>query len=124
MTSFDNLARAFQKAAVEIVGGPMRDVFRDTAEEAKTGWQENIRAVAPKHLPHAPKSITSETRGMGSSIVAEVGPEEGREQANLVLGDEMGSRNQSPHLSGQRAAEPAGRALEKRADSVIGFLLP
>jgi hypothetical protein len=123
VTGFDQLAADFAKAAFGVQSA-MRDVFHDTADETKKGWQDNIRAVAPKHLPHAPKSITTETRLTGTSVRAEVGPEAGREQANLVLGDELGSRNQAPHLSGQRAAEPAGKNLERRADSVIAHLLP
>lgn len=123
MTSFEQAAADFVKAAAEIVPA-MRDVFHDTADETKRGWQDNIRAVAPVHLPHAPKAITFETNLTGTSVTAEVGPETGRKQANLVLGDELGSRNQHPHLSGQRAAVPAAAHLERRADSVIGHLLP
>lgn len=123
MTTFDQLAAEFAKAAAEVPGA-LREVFQDTADEAKHGWQDNIRAVAPRHLPHAPKAITFETHLTGSSVTAEVGPEEGRKQANLVLGDELGSRNQAPHLSGQRAAVPAGAKLDRRADAVIGHILP
>jgi hypothetical protein len=123
VTNFEQLAAEFAESVAAIRVG-LRDVFYQTADETKKGWQDNIRAVAPRHLPHAPKSITFETHLTGSSVTAEVGPEEGRTQANLVLGDELGSRNQAPHLSGQRAAEPAGKNLERRADSVIGHLLP
>ena len=123
MTSFDQLAADFVAAAAGLRVA-MQDVFHDTADEVKKGWQDNIRAVAPRHLPHAPKSITFDTTITGSSVTAEVGPVEGRPQAGLVLGDELGSRNQHPHLSGQKAAEPAAALLARRADAVIGHILP
>lgn len=124
MTTFDELAAGFARSAIEIVGGPMRDLFRDTADEVKRDWQDNIRAVAPRYLPHAPKSITYDTHATGGAIIAEVGAVEGRKQADLVLGNELGSRNTPAHLSGQKAAEPAALRLSRRSDSVIAHLLP
>lgn len=123
MTSFDQMAAELAKAAARMVP-EMRDAFSDAAKETRKGWRANIRAVAPHHLPHAPSAITYETRVTMASVEAEVGAEEGRIQANLVLGNEFGSVNQPPHLSGQKAALPADAELKRRADSIIGSLLP
>jgi hypothetical protein len=112
VTGFDQLAADFAKAAFGVQSA-MRDVFHDTADETKKGWQDNIRAVAPKHLPHAPKSITFETRLTGSSVRAEVGPEAGRSRRT------SSSVTNSAHATRPRtspAREP--RSLPGRTSSV------
>lgn len=113
----------FQRAAAALPD-ELRNVFHDAAEDVKKGWQDNLRAAAPRHLPHAPKSITTETRARAGLVESEIGPQSGRPQANLVLGDEFGSRNQAPHLSGQRALDPAATALARQAEAKIMDLLP
>lgn len=117
------LAREFDAAPARIASA-LFDVFRDTAEDTVEEWRDNVRATSPQgHLKHLPNAITAEMR-LGTSIIAEMGPESGRRQGRLGLGDELGSRNQPPHLNGMRAVAANTMKLDKRADAAIGLALP
>lgn len=118
----DELAREFGAAPAKVASA-LFDVFKDTAEQTVDDWRDNVRATAPEHLPHLPAAITSEMR-ISTDIVAEMGPEAGRKQGRLGLGDELGSRNQPPHLNGLRAVAGNAAKVDRRADSAIGHLLP
>lgn len=116
------LGRDFGKASRAVASG-LYDVYKEQGDSFAKDWGNNVRAVAPKHLPHLPYAITSETK-VGLGIVVETGPETGRRQAALGRGDEFGSVNQRPHLSGLRAMTVREPILAKAADSTIAFLLP
>lgn len=117
------LARDFQKAPAA-VASDLFDVFGEQGDELAKDWGDNVRAVAPKHLPHLPDAITSEHKFGGMSIVVETGPESGRKQGALGIGDEFGSRNQPPHLNGLRAMTAREPLLEKAADDRVRRALP
>lgn len=119
----EQLARSFGAAPAKVASA-LFDVFKDVADETVEDWRDNVRATSPQgHLKHLPAAITSEMR-LSTSIVAEMGPETGRKQGRLGLGDELGSRNQAPHLNGMRAVAANTLKLDRRSDAAIGHVLP
>lgn len=122
-SEFFELARDFGRSPAKIAAG-LFDTYDEMGDEFAREWGDNVRAVAPNHLPHLPDAITSEMRFAGTSIEVETGPESGRRQGKLGLGDEFGSRNQPPHLNGLRAMGTVQPRLEKAADATIGLALP
>lgn len=75
------------------------------ADDLKTDWVANARATSGQHGKYYPDAITAEPKFGIGSISAEVGPEEGRPQGGMGMGFEYGSRNQPPHMDGNRAAD-------------------
>lgn len=120
---FFELARDFGEAPRKVASG-LYDAYRGAGEGFRDDWRHNVQAVAPEHLPHLPAAITTEMRFGGFTIVVETGPEAGARQGRLGRGDEFGSRNQPPHLSGFRAMPLAEKRLDRQADAAIGFALP
>lgn len=116
------LAADFGKASSQVAGA-LYDVYAEQGQEFVKDWGDNVRQVAPEHLPHLPDAITSETR-ISTDIHVVTGPEAGRRQGKLGRGDEFGSENQPPHLSGLHAMTAREPLLERAADATIAFLLP
>ena len=93
--------------------GSLRSVIREEAQEIQRTWRDDARVKAGKHGKHYPNSITFETRATGVlAVEAVVGPDPSRPQGGMSF--EFGSKNQPPHLSGQKAAQEAEDRLEQR----------
>lgn len=122
-SEFFDLARDFEKAPAKVASG-LFDAYRGAGEGFRDDWADNVRAIAPNHLPHLPNAITTEMKFAGFSLEVETGPESGRKQGALGRGDEFGSRNQPPHLNGARAMPLAEKRLDRLADAAIGLALP
>lgn len=74
-------------------------------ELLEQGWKANASATSGEHGKHYPKSIGREGKPGIGKIGVEVGPETGKPQGGMGKGFEYGSRNQSPHMDGNRAAD-------------------
>ena len=91
----------------------LRSAVKDEAEQVKKAWVEDARVKSGKHGKHYPNSITMETRTVGPlHVEAEVGPDASKPQGGMSF--EFGSKNQPPHLSGQKAAQGLEDRLERR----------
>lgn len=101
---------AFAKAA--------RGVVEETAIDMRDAWRENAVETSGAHGKHYPKSITYRMRGL-TSIGADIYPDPGKPQGGMSF--ENGSRNQPPHLGGQRALDDNAPRLGRRLDG-IAFL--
>lgn len=117
------LGEELREAATEVLP-IVRTSMEDAARNVRDGWREGVRAKAPKHLPHLPAAITYETRvGLGG-VVAEIGPESGMTQGRLGRGEELGSVNQPPHLSGLTAHTAEEPRLERDLADRLGRIIP
>lgn len=93
----------------------LRSAIREEATEIRNSWRDDARAKAGAHGKHYPSSITLETRSTGMlSVEAVVGPDSSKKQGGMSF--EFGSRNQPPHLSGQKAAQESEERIVKRMD--------
>lgn len=81
------------------------DVVDDHGEQLHHGWVANAQQTSGRHGKHYPSSITAEQFGGGLHFGVEVGPQYGLLQGRMGRGFEYGSRNQPPHLDGNRAAD-------------------
>lgn len=122
-SEFFRLARDLGEASASVLPA-IRPGFQQGAEMVKRGWQENARATAGAHGKHYPNSITFETRVLATSLVAEVGPDSSRPQGGMGPGFEFGSRNQPPHLDGNKAVDALGPRVEQAIDSAIARVIP
>lgn len=117
MASFDD--RELQALAVDLGKlatsqlTPVRDAFEAGALDLKNKWRENATQTAGKHGRRYPASISYDEVGL-TSIAFEVGPETNRPQGGMGPGFEYGSKNQPPHLDGQRAADEIVPHLQRR----------
>lgn len=120
-----DLARDLGKAPAAVVSG-VYEAYRGVGEGFRDDWKRNVDASSPGgHLKHLPDAITTEMRTAGlTSIEVETGPESGRRQGRMGVGDEFGSQNQPPHLNGLRAMQTAEQRLERAADAAVGLALP
>lgn len=97
----------------------MVDVFVESGKQLEATWRANATETAGRHGKHYPKSITTDLL-LATNIVVEVGPDPNLPQGGMSF--EYGSRNQPPHLDGQRAADAEIPKIDKRIDSALGFL--
>jgi hypothetical protein len=114
------VVRAFDvtsRAAFNAVKGAVEE----SAVEVRDLWRDNATQSSGKHGKHYPKSINYKMVPSLSAIVAEVEPTEGMMQAGMSF--EFGSRNQPPHLDGQRAKDSAEPKIEQRIDRALGRAL-
>lgn len=96
-------------------------VLAEAGAELQRAWRANATITAGKHGKWYPSSIKSKPAG---PLAVEVGPTPGMRQGAMSF--EFGSRNQPPHLDGQRALDatlPSLRAKveELMARSVLGL---
>lgn len=108
------------REVLEAVRKPMQDASRDVRDQ----WRQGVRAKAPAHLPHLPAAITYETKVSGGSVVVDIGPESGKTQGRLGRGEELGSRNQPPHLSGLTAFTSAQDKLTRAVTDAVEKVIP
>lgn len=84
-------------------------VVDDAAGALTQLWRANARDTAGKHGRLYPRTIGYDRDG----LTAEIGPDIRRPQGGMSF--EYGSRNQPPHLDGNRAADDVFRVLPKMA---------
>jgi hypothetical protein len=114
------VVRAFEvtsKAAFNAVKGAVED----SGTELRDAWRQNATQTAGQHGKHYPKSIQSKLLPSLSAIVAEVAPDESMPQGGMSF--EYGSRNQPPHLDGQRAKDSTEPSIVRRIDVALGRTL-
>lgn len=74
-------------------------VIADEGTKLRDEWRSNAEATSGAHGKHYPASIQAHTR----FLEAEIYPDESMAQGGMSF--EFGSRNQPPHLGGQRALD-------------------
>ena len=99
------------------------DMVDEAGDDLAKVWADNARATAGEHGKHYPDSITAERKGGIGVISSEVGPEAGKPQGGMGKGFEYGSKNQPPHMDGNRAADSEGPKFAERAQSTLTHLL-
>jgi hypothetical protein len=122
LEDLDRLLVDVLKAGAEALPAA-RGVIQKGALNVKAGWRENARVSAGAHGRHYPNSITYSTRIGAGWVEAEIGPESGRTQGGMGRGFEYGSRNQPPHLDGNRAADVEEPRLAEYLAALAGELL-
>lgn len=111
------LARDLQNAKMRVQTGARREL-RKGAQSLERRWRSNARRSAGSHGKHYPDAITAEQVG---PLAFEVGPESARPQGGMSF--EYGSRNQPPHLDGNRAADVVfPRVARNMADVAVRAL--
>jgi len=92
----------------------MRKVVRDGAGALTVLWRQNARDTAGEHGKHYPRSIGYDLRDGG--LTAVIGPDASKPQGGMSF--EYGSRNQPPHLDGNRAADDVFRVWPREVAEV------
>jgi hypothetical protein len=116
------LAKDLGKASTQVAKA-LYDVYAEEGDAFADDWRANAVETSGEHGKHYPASITSETR-VALGIEVEIGPDSSMKQGSMGRGFEFGSVNQPPHLDGLRAMPIAEVRLMRKADAVIGFLIP
>lgn len=95
------------EAIVESLHAADLSAARMVAAEARKiedDWYKDAKAKARRHGKHYPSSLRMNLEREGFlHIVGEVAPDPSKKQGNMSF--EFGSRNQRPHLSGQKASQ-------------------
>lgn len=94
-----------------------RVVIQEAGVEVANEWRRNAEQTAGEHGPHYPKSIKSRMTG---ALEATIQPDESMRQGGMSF--EFGSRNQPPHLDGQRAIDRLGPLIERRLEALLAFV--
>lgn len=116
------LAKEFQAASKQTARA-LFDSFKESGEEYAKEWAAAAKITAGRHGKHYHKSITSEPK-ISRSITVDVGPQTNRLQGSMGKGFEFGDSKSPAHLDGANLLVAATERTERRADSVIGHLLP
>lgn len=94
----------------------MASVIESSAVDMRDEWRANARVTAGKHGKHYPNSIQYRMTGAFEAIIA---PDESQTQGAMSF--EFGSRNQPPHLDGQRALDYLAPLITRRIESQLVF---
>ena len=109
------------KAAGTRAGVDATAVVKRGALNVKRGWAQNVRITSGGHLARLPYTISYDVTVSGGFVTAEVGPDKGRGgQANLGAIDEYGSRNNPPHMNGQRALDDEAPEFYRQLERIVG----
>ena len=114
------LAKDFGRASGRVARA-LGEVYVQTGESFRDAWRQNAVQTAGEAGKHYPNSIESTPR-IRLGLEVEVGPNPALPQGGMSF--EFGSSKQPPHLDGARAMPAAEALLERRADTVIGLLVP
>ena len=93
-----------------------RVVIEDAGRDVRDEWRSNATETAGEHGKHYPRSIQSRMSGV---LEATVEPDESMRQGGMSF--EFGSRNQPPHLDGQRAIDRLGPLIERRLEALLAL---
>lgn len=91
-------------------------VVAEAAADVRDEWRANATETAGAHGVHYPRSIRSFPEGPLSALIH---PAEGMKQSGMSF--EFGSRNQPPHLDGQRALDILAPRIRRRFESALIF---
>lgn len=89
-------------------------VLAEAGAELQKAWRDNAKLTAGKHGRWYPSSIKARPAG---PLAVEVGPTPGMRQGAMSF--EFGSRNQPPHLDGQRALDATLPSLKSKVEALI-----
>lgn len=106
-------------AAPDGLAAAARDLVEESAISLRDDWRKNATATAGRHGRHYPRSINyhmSVRVGLGDSIEANIRPDARFRQGGMAF--EFGSRNQPPHLDGQRALDENGPRMVRRVEAL------
>lgn len=92
----------------------VRVAVQSGGEIVKNRWKANAAASAGVHGKHYPKAITSRMTG---GTEATVFPDPSMPQGGMSF--EYGSRNQPPHLDGQRAIDASRELILARIATAL-----
>lgn len=110
------LAEDLAAAAAKII--PAAEVAMvEIGKQMETQWRANATATAGAHGVHYPGTIQATTNG----LVSEISPKSGQQHA---MSFEEGSRNQPPHLDGQKAADVVGPVGATLLAAAVAKALP
>lgn len=105
------LERDIQKAKVWNTHA-IQDALEETAQDLVKEWKRNARKTARRHGRHYPKTIGYDLYNGG--LTAVVGPDANHPLGQGGMSFEYGSRNQPPHLDGNRAADKIQYVFHRR----------
>ena len=100
------------------LAGLAQPVLMEAGLELQESWRANATATAGRHGKWYPASI--KTKPVGAMEV-EVGPTPGMRQGAMSF--EFGSRNQPPHLDGQRALDATLPSLQAKVQALMAKAL-
>jgi len=86
-------------------------VVREAGDDMADAWRDNAIESSGRHGKHYPKAIQSRPV---SPLTVVVAPWGSGKQSDMSF--EFGSRNQPPHLDGQRALDALHKAIERRIE--------
>jgi hypothetical protein len=89
-------------------------VLAEAGAELQRAWKSNASLTAGKHGKWYPNSIKVKPAG---PLAVEVGPTPGMRQGAMSF--EFGSRNQPPHLDGQRALDATMPSLKAKVEALM-----
>lgn len=96
--------------------GRLTTVVHEAAADVRDGWRANAQETSGWHGWRYPSTIRSYREG---PLSARVEPREWMRQGGMSF--EFGSRNQPPHLDGQRALDTLAPRLIRRFESALIF---
>ena len=101
-------------------GRAVLNAVRESGEELRDAWKANAEVSAGRHGKHYPASIEANILP-GFSAHSRIGPNESMRQGGMSF--EFGSRNQPPHLDGQRALDGLSTDIRRRiTKAALGLL--
>jgi len=86
--------------SVAVLDKEAAKIVLQSSSDLRDGWKANAVATSGAHGKHYPNSIESH---MLTPLSAEIAPNPGKPQGGMSF--EFGSRNQPPHLDGERALQ-------------------
>lgn len=92
---------------------------RRSAEELRDDWRKNARSTARRHGKYYPPAVGFDLEDRGLRAV--IGPDINHPRGQGGMAFEYGSRNQPPHLDGNRAADVVGPKFVKRVNDAAGL---
>lgn len=93
----------------------MNEAVREAGTDLRDEWRENATETAGAHGKHYPKAIEAHSGWLQSEIY----PNESAQQGAMSF--EFGSRNQPPHLDGQRALDALAPRIARRFEQIVTF---
>ena len=114
-TNANVIAADFGKVAGKVVK-QARVIVETSAIDVRDKWRVNAYATSLPHGSWYPSSIRYQMTG---ALEATIAPDESYKQGGMSF--EFGSRNQPPHLDGQRAIDHMRPIIERRLETLLAF---